>query len=204
MENVPLEKVDRLVIRDAVIRWIRNWRMHLYLVKDRQSKKESKRKNLLQCLTIRWKRFWNTRLKMTNRTRPAIGVIAASEMLTLRRLDDGVYLFHLRLYRVIHHRPIPSTFLSILVHHFFFFVPWGVVGIEEKSWFNFVYFHFTAQDLAANSNVQDAFVIAVEKQAREWLERLSALKKIKPVDMTKLSQQVKKNKWPIFNPSTSF
>lgn len=48
-----------------------------------------------------------------------------------------------------------------------------------------------AQDLAANSNVQDAFVIAVEKQARERLERLSALKKIKPVDMTKLSQQVK-------------
>ncbi|EFX87597.1 hypothetical protein DAPPUDRAFT_5846, partial [Daphnia pulex] len=45
-------------------------------------------------------------------------------------------------------------------------------------------------DLAANSNVQDAFVIAVEKQARERLERLSALKKIKPVDMTKLSQQV--------------
>jgi len=44
--------------------------------------------------------------------------------------------------------------------------------------------------LAANSNVQDAFVIAVEKQARERLERLSALKKIKPVDMTKLSQQV--------------
>lgn len=44
--------------------------------------------------------------------------------------------------------------------------------------------------MAANSNVQDAFVIAVEKQARERLERLSALKKIKPVDMTKLSQQV--------------
>jgi hypothetical protein len=57
--------------------------------------------------------------------------------------------------------------------------------------------HFTAQDLAANSNVQDAFVIAVEKQARERLERLSALKKIKPVDMTKLSQQVNTNKWPI-------
>ena len=53
-----------------------------------------------------------------------------------------------------------------------------------------VYWH-TAQDLAANSNVQDAFVIAVEKQARERLERLSALKKIKPVDMTKLSQQVR-------------
>jgi hypothetical protein len=52
-------------------------------------------------------------------------------------------------------------------------------------------FCLSAQDLAANSNVQDAFVIAVEKQARERLERLSALKKIKPVDMTKLSQQVK-------------
>jgi MAGUK p55 subfamily protein 5 len=45
-------------------------------------------------------------------------------------------------------------------------------------------------DLAQNSNVQDAFVIAVEQQARERLERLSALKRIKPVDMTKLSQQV--------------
>lgn len=47
-----------------------------------------------------------------------------------------------------------------------------------------------AVDLAASSNVQDAFVIAVEQQARERLERLSALKKIKPVDMTKLSTQV--------------
>lgn len=53
-----------------------------------------------------------------------------------------------------------------------------------------LFFSLTAQDLVANSNVQDAFVIAVEKQARERLERLSALKKIKPVDMTKLSQQV--------------
>ena len=48
-----------------------------------------------------------------------------------------------------------------------------------------------AQDLALNSNVQDAFVIAVEAQARERLERLSALNKIKPVDMTQLSQQVR-------------
>jgi MAGUK p55 subfamily protein 5 len=48
----------------------------------------------------------------------------------------------------------------------------------------------SALDLAQNSNVQDAFVIAVEQQARERLERLSALKRIKPVDMTKLSQQV--------------
>jgi hypothetical protein len=45
-------------------------------------------------------------------------------------------------------------------------------------------------DLAQQSNIQDAFVIAVEQQARERLERLSALKKIKPVDMNKLSQQV--------------
>ncbi|GAB6026098.1 hypothetical protein CHUAL_012301 [Chamberlinius hualienensis] len=47
-----------------------------------------------------------------------------------------------------------------------------------------------ALDLAQNSNVQDAFVIAVEQQARERLERLSALQKVKPVDMTKLSQQL--------------
>ncbi|GLH13029.1 Putative p55-3 isoform B [Gryllus bimaculatus] len=47
-----------------------------------------------------------------------------------------------------------------------------------------------ALDLAQNSNVQDAFVIAVEQQARERLERLTALKKIKPVDMSKLSQQL--------------
>lgn len=47
-----------------------------------------------------------------------------------------------------------------------------------------------ALDLAKNSSVQDAFVIAVEQQARERLERLSALKKIKPVDMTKLSQEL--------------
>ena len=44
--------------------------------------------------------------------------------------------------------------------------------------------------MAENSHVQDAFVIAVEQQAKERLERLSALRKIKPVDMTKLSQQV--------------
>ncbi|KAK4293574.1 hypothetical protein Pmani_032773 [Petrolisthes manimaculis] len=49
---------------------------------------------------------------------------------------------------------------------------------------------FIAVDLAQSSNVQDAFVIAVEQQARERLERLSALKKIKPVDMTKLSSQL--------------
>ena len=33
-----------------------------------------------------------------------------------------------------------------------------------------------AEELAENSNVQDAFVIAVEQQARERLERLSALR----------------------------
>ena len=47
-----------------------------------------------------------------------------------------------------------------------------------------------AKELAENSQVQDAFVIAVEQQAKERLERLSALRRIKPVDMTKLSQQV--------------
>ena len=47
-----------------------------------------------------------------------------------------------------------------------------------------------AKELAENSHVQDAFVIAVEQQAKERLERLSALRRIKPVDMTKLSQQV--------------
>ena len=50
---------------------------------------------------------------------------------------------------------------------------------------------FAAKELAENSHVQDAFVIAVEQQAKERLERLSALRKIKPVDMTKLSQQVR-------------
>ena len=52
-------------------------------------------------------------------------------------------------------------------------------------------FPCAAHDLAATANVQDAFVIAVEQQARERLERLSALKKIKPVDMTKLPHQVR-------------
>jgi hypothetical protein len=44
-------------------------------------------------------------------------------------------------------------------------------------------------DLGQNI-VQDAFVIAVEQQARERLERLSALKRITPVDMSQLSVQV--------------
>jgi len=51
-------------------------------------------------------------------------------------------------------------------------------------------YFIAALDLASQSNVQDAFVIAVEQQARERLEKLSALKRIKPVDMTKLSHQV--------------
>ena len=55
---------------------------------------------------------------------------------------------------------------------------------------NLKQYYFTAKELAENSHVQDAFVIAVEQQAKERLERLSALRKIKPVDMTKLSQQV--------------
>ncbi|KAG8227823.1 hypothetical protein J437_LFUL008467 [Ladona fulva] len=61
---------------------------------------------------------------------------------------------------------------------------------DEERWREKIW-EKNALDLAANSNVQDAFVIAVEQQARERLERLSALKRIKPVDMTKLSQQVK-------------
>ena len=48
-----------------------------------------------------------------------------------------------------------------------------------------------AEELAEHNNVQDAFVIAVEQQARERLEKLSALRKIKPVDMTALSQEVR-------------
>lgn len=55
----------------------------------------------------------------------------------------------------------------------------------------FALFFFSAVDLdLCTSNVQDAFVIAVEQQARERLERLSALKRVTPVDITKLSQQV--------------
>ena len=54
-------------------------------------------------------------------------------------------------------------------------------------------FPISAKELAENSHVQDAFVIAVEQQAKERLERLSALRRIKPVDMTKLSQQVNTN-----------
>ncbi|KAH1019283.1 hypothetical protein HUJ04_009126 [Dendroctonus ponderosae] len=42
----------------------------------------------------------------------------------------------------------------------------------------------------SQDNVQDAFVIAVEQQARERLERLSALRKITPIDITELSEQL--------------
>lgn len=50
---------------------------------------------------------------------------------------------------------------------------------------------FPVLDLSeSSSNVQEAFVIAVEQQARERLERLSALQRIQPVDMTKLSQEL--------------
>ena len=55
----------------------------------------------------------------------------------------------------------------------------------------FIFYLHLARELAEHSHVQDAFVIAVEQQAKERLERLSALRKIKPVDMTKLSQQVR-------------
>lgn len=50
--------------------------------------------------------------------------------------------------------------------------------------------HKLASDLADSNIVQDAFVIAVEQRARERLQRLSALRKIKPVDMTQLCQQL--------------
>ena len=56
---------------------------------------------------------------------------------------------------------------------------------------NIRFIFISAKELAENSHVQDAFVIAVEQQAKERLERLSALRKIKPVDMSTLSQQVK-------------
>ncbi|KAL1139205.1 hypothetical protein AAG570_009264 [Ranatra chinensis] len=64
-------------------------------------------------------------------------------------------------------------------------------GVGESADTEKVAYFTGAYDLAQNSHVQDAFVIAVEAQARERLERLSALKRIKPVDMSKLSQQVR-------------
>lgn len=55
----------------------------------------------------------------------------------------------------------------------------------------FCVFVSAAVDLdLCSSNIQDAFVIAVEPQARERLERLSTLKRVTPVDITKLQRQV--------------
>ncbi|KAJ0176301.1 hypothetical protein K1T71_008475 [Dendrolimus kikuchii] len=42
--------------------------------------------------------------------------------------------------------------------------------------------------------IQDAFLIAVEEQARQRLQRLSALKRITPVDMSKLSVELNRKK----------
>lgn len=56
----------------------------------------------------------------------------------------------------------------------------------------FVLYFFAAGELG--NAVQDAFVIAVEQQARERLQRLSALKRITPVDMSQLS--IKVSSWP--------
>ncbi|XP_026330889.1 MAGUK p55 subfamily member 5-A isoform X2 [Hyposmocoma kahamanoa] len=44
--------------------------------------------------------------------------------------------------------------------------------------------------------VQDAFLIAVEEQARQRLQRLSALKRITPVDMSKLSVELSRKRRP--------
>ncbi|KAJ2951709.1 hypothetical protein O0L34_g13871 [Tuta absoluta] len=44
--------------------------------------------------------------------------------------------------------------------------------------------------------VQDAFLIAVEEQARQRLQRLSALKRITPVDMSKLSVELNRKRPP--------
>ncbi|KOB72293.1 putative calcium/calmodulin-dependent serine protein kinase/membrane-associated guanylate kinase, partial [Operophtera brumata] len=44
--------------------------------------------------------------------------------------------------------------------------------------------------------IQDAFLIAVEEQARQRLQRLSALKRITPVDMSKLSVEIRRGKRP--------
>lgn len=55
----------------------------------------------------------------------------------------------------------------------------------------------------SSSHVQEAFVIAVEQQARERLERLSALQRIRPVDMTKLSQELNAEDLPLPSSSSS-
>lgn len=58
--------------------------------------------------------------------------------------------------------------------------------------FNRFFFIFSLSFAAGElgNAVQDAFVIAVEQQARERLQRLSALKRITPVDMSQLSIKV--------------
>lgn len=71
------------------------------------------------------------------------------------------------------------SFISIFFSQFFSF---------SLSFFSL----FTAGELG--NAVQDAFVIAVEQQARERLQRLSALKRITPVDMSQLSIKVSETK----------
>lgn len=60
--------------------------------------------------------------------------------------------------------------------------------INQNCIFFFILSHLSAGELG--NAVQDAFVIAVEQQARERLQRLSALKRITPVDMSQLSIKV--------------
>ena len=130
---------------------------------------------------IHLKKCW-VASKEADWTRPAIGVVTPA--LSIHRLlyVDVSSCYH-------HHRRRQLAAVAALL-----VVPFlknDMTHVFDLTFF-FLTFEFNlAQDLAANSNVQDAFVIAVEKQARERLERLSALKKIKPVDMTKLSQQVR-------------
>lgn len=57
----------------------------------------------------------------------------------------------------------------------------------------FSFFTYSKNKLAGElcNTVQDAFIIGVEQQARERLKRLSALKRITPVDITQLSIKVR-------------
>lgn len=67
----------------------------------------------------------------------------------------------------------------------------NLVGDFQNDFWIMVFFSskiFPAGELG--NAVQDAFVIAVEQQARERLQRLSALKRITPVDMSQLSIKV--------------
>lgn len=59
---------------------------------------------------------------------------------------------------------------------------------------NILFFSYLISAGELGNAVQDAFVIAVEQQARERLQRLSALKRITPVDMSQLSIKVHKTK----------